>query len=192
MNSFTIWMAAILLLATPPVTMAQRGGRGTGSAGGTNSANGGNYPHDTDSDIKDFQKTFALQATDKQKSQFLSWNQNTEAVKHCLQELRSAVATNDFSTPFSALKAAVEKNASGYHDFLSSLTEAQHAGLKKPIQKLGKTNDELAKTLEAAMHELGQANSGASRTAKLAKAETAAENLLNEQKGIALDMSIGS
>jgi uncharacterized protein YukE len=182
----TSWMIAILLFVAPHVVVAQH--RGTGGTSGPKSA--GSYPQETDSGIKDFQKTFVLQATEKQKSQFQSWNQNTEAVKNRLQKLRTAVAPNDFSSQINGLQAAIEKSSSGYHDFVSSLTEAQQKGLKKPIQKLRKANDTFAKAAATALHELGQDNSGAKRSAELENAETAVENLLDEQKRIAVEMGI--
>jgi hypothetical protein len=184
MCNFTSWMVAILLFVAPQFAVAQH--RGTG--GTSSSKNSGNTPQETDRDIKDFQKTFALQATEKQKSQFLSWNQNTEAVRNRLQKLRTDVVTNDPSSQLNGLQAAIEKCSSGYDDFVGSFTEAQHAGLKKPIQTLRKANDKLAKAAATALHELGQAN-GAKR-AKLEKAETAVENLLDEQKRIAAEMGI--
>jgi hypothetical protein len=140
--------------------------------------------------MKDFQNAVAVQATEEQRSQFLSWSQDTEAVKLRLQELHPAVATNDFSGQLSALQAAIEKINSGYHAFVGSLNKAQHAGLKKQIQKLGKTNDELAKAGATAMHELGPANSDAKRTAKLANIEKAIDNLRTAQKEIAAEMGI--
>jgi hypothetical protein len=167
--------------------VAQHGGRGTGGTGGTSS---GSYPHDTDNDIKDFQKAFAIQAKEEQKHQFQSWNRDTEAVKSQIQELRAAVVTNDFSSQLNALKAAHEKSDSGYHDFVRNLTEAQHKGLKKTLQRIGKANDDLAKAVATAIREFGQANSGTERAAKLARAQAAVENLLNEQKRIAVEMSI--
>jgi hypothetical protein len=109
-----------------------------------------------------------------------------------LQELRPAVATNDCSSQLTALKAAIEKSNSGYHDFVGSLSKAQQAGLKKQIQKLGKTNDELAKAVASAIRELGLANSGANSTVKLTNAEKAVDILLNEQKKIAVEMGISA
>jgi hypothetical protein len=178
-------MVAILLFVAPQIAVAQH--RGTGETGG--SKNGRNYPQETDSDIKDFQKTFALQATEKQKSQFQSWNQNTEALKNRLQKLRAEVAPNDVSSKLNGLQAAIEKSSSGYHDFVSSLMEAQQKGLKKPIQKLRKANDKMAKAAATALHELGKTDGGA-KQAKLENAETAVDNLLKEQKRIAAEMGI--
>ncbi len=80
-----------MLFATPQFVVAEHGGR---NAGGTS---GGSSPDETDTAIKDFQDAVPVQATEEQRSQFLSWSQNTEAVKLRLQELRPAVATNDFS-----------------------------------------------------------------------------------------------
>ncbi len=188
MRNFTRWMVAILLFVAPDIAVAQH--RGTGGTSGSKST--GNYPQETDGEIKDFQKTVALQATETQKSQFQSWKQNTEDVKNRLQKLRAAVVPNEFSSQLNGLQAAIEKSSSGYHDFVSSLTDAQHAGLKDPIQKLRKANDKLAKAAATALHELGQANSGAKRSAKLENAETAAENLLSEQKRIADEMGISA
>jgi len=188
-RKFTNWLAAILLLVTSQVAVAQRGGRGTGGTSGTSA---GSYPRDTDNDIKDIQKTFAVQATAEQKAQFQSWSQNTETIKLRIEELRAALATNDFSGQLNALKAAIEKSNSGYHAFVSSLTDAQHTGLKKPLQKLGKTNDEMAKAVANAIREVGQGSSPTKREAKLANSVTAVENLLNQQKNIVVEMSIST
>jgi hypothetical protein len=133
---------------------------------------------------------FAIQATSEQRSQFQSWKQNTEVVKLRLQEFSSAITTSDFSSQLNALKSAIEKSNTGYRDFVSSLTDAQHTGLKKPLQKLSKTTDELDKSVATAIRELGQASSGAKHATKLANAQTAVENLLNDQKRIAVEMSI--
>jgi hypothetical protein len=186
MRNFTSWMVAILLFAAPQIAMAQH--RGTGGASG--SKNSGSSPQDNDSDIKDFQKTFALQATEEQKAQFQSWKENTEAVKNRLQRLRAADVPNDFSSQLNGLQAAIEKSSSGYHDFASSLTKAQQAGLKKSIQNLKKANDKLAKAAATALHELGKTDSGGKRSPELENAETAVGNLLDEQKRIAAEMSI--
>jgi hypothetical protein len=188
MFKFTKWLAAILLLVTPQFASAQHSGRGAGGANGTSA---GTYPRDTDSDIKDIQKAFAIQATADQKTQFQSWIQNTEAVKRQLQELCAATAGIDFSNQLNALKAAQEKSSGGYQDFAGTLTEAQNAGLKKSIQKLGKINSALAKAVTIVIQEFGQANS-AKRAAKVANAQVAVEKLLNQQNRIAVEMSIGS
>jgi hypothetical protein len=58
----------------------------------------------TDSTLKDFQSAVAVEATEEQRSQFLSWSQNTEAVKLRLQELRLVVAADDFSSQLGALR----------------------------------------------------------------------------------------
>jgi hypothetical protein len=117
MRNLTSWMAAILLFVAPQITVAQH--RGTG--GTSVPKNSGSYPQEPDSAIKDFQRAFALQATEEQKSQFRSWKENTEAVKNRLQKLRADVAPNDFSSQLNGLQAAIEKSSSGYHDFVSSL-----------------------------------------------------------------------
>lgn len=186
MRRLATWMAALLLLATSQLAVAQRGGRNPGSTGG------GSYPHETDSDLKDIQNAVAVQATEEQRSQFLSWSQNTEAVKLRLQELRPAIAANDFTNQLNALNAVIEKSNNGYHDFVGSLSEAQHAGLKKQIQKLRKTNDELAKAAAVAIRQLDPANRGAQHAEKLAKVETAIEDLLSAQKEIAIEMGIST
>jgi hypothetical protein len=187
MRRLASWMATLLLLVTSQLAVAQRGGHNAGGAGGMR---GGSYPRDTDNDLKDIQKVVALQATEEQKSKFQSWRQETEAMKLRLQELRSAVATNDLSRQLDTLNAAMEKSNSGYSDFIGSLSEVQRAGLKKQIQQLSKSNNELAKTTSTAIRELGSANNGAKHPAKLGNVETAIENLLNAQKRIAAEMSI--
>jgi len=189
MRNFTSWMIAILLFVAPHIAVAQHRGTGGGTSGSKNS---GSPPQETDTAIKDFQKTFALQATKEQTSQFQSWNQITEAVKNRLQTLRATAAPNDFSSQLNGLQAAIEKSNRGYQDFVSSLTGAQQKGLKKPIQKLRKANEKFAKAAATALHELGQDSNGAKRSAELENAETAVENLLDEQKRIASEMSISA
>ncbi len=165
MGKLTTWMAALLLLlVTSQLVVAQHGGH---NMGGSSGSNGGSYGHDTDGAMNDFQKMVAVQATAEQRSQFQSWSQNTEAVSQQLQELRSALVTNDFSSRLNALNSAIEKSNSGHHDFVGSLTQFQQSGLKKTIQKLGKTNDEMSKALATAIRELGEATSGAKRAAKM-------------------------
>jgi len=188
MRCFTRWMVAILLFAATQITVAQH--RGTGATSGSKSS--GNPAQDNDSDIKEFQKTYALQATEEQKNKFHSWRENTEAVKDRLQKLCAGVEPTDFSGQLNELQTAIEKSSSGYHDFVSSLTKVQQAGLKKPVQNLKKANDKLSKAVATALRELGQSKSGVKRSAKLEDAETAAENLLNEQKRLAAEMSISA
>jgi hypothetical protein len=183
MHKLTTLIAVFLLLTASQTMLAQHSGHGMGGMGS------GSSSHDM-SAMKDMQKMMAVQASDEQKSQFHSWNQSTEAVKQQLAELRRAVATGDYSSQLDGLKAAVEKNNGGHHEFASSLTQAQQEGLKKPLQKLGKTNDEVGEAVTVAIRELGQANTGAKRADKLTKVEKAVDKLLREQKGIASEMGI--
>ncbi len=111
-------------------------------------------------------------------------------MKQRLHELSLAGATNDLSGQLNALKAVADKSKGGYHDFVSGLSEAQHTGLKKSLQRLGKTSNELVKAVAMAIQEFGRANTGAKRAAKLAKVQTAVQNLLNEQDNIAVEMGI--
>ncbi len=150
MRRLATWMAALLLLATSQPAIAQRGGRNPGGVSGAS------YPHETDSDLKDIQNAVAVQATEEQRSQFLSWSRNTEAVKLRLQELRPAIAANDFSSQLNALNAVIEKSNHGYHDFVGSLSEAQRAGLKKQIQKLKKPTTSWPKPQRSRFASLGQ------------------------------------
>jgi len=191
MCKHTSWIAAflLLLLVTPPLAIAQRRGNGTTSP---NSANRGNYPTDTDSALKDIQLAAAVQATEEQRSQSRLWNQDTDAVKRLLQELQNAVATDNFSTQLSALNAAIEKSNADYHDFVGNLTKEQKAGLKKQIQKLGKTNEALIKAGLGATRELGPASSSAKRASKMEKIKTAIDNLQGAQKEIAAEMGMAA
>jgi hypothetical protein len=181
-------MAVILLFVAPQIAMAQH--RGAGGTSGSKTS--GTPPQETDSAIKDVQRTFALQATEEQTAQFQSWKENTKAVKDRIQKLRDGAVPNDAPSRLNELRAAIEKSSSGYHDFLGSLTEAQQKGLKKPIQQLRKANDKLAKAAATLLHELGQDNGGSKRSSELEKAETAVGDLLDEQKRFAAEISISS
>ena len=183
MRKLTTLIAGLLLLAASQTMLAQHSGHSMGGMGS------GSSGHDMGA-MKDMQKMMAVQATDEQKSQFQSWNQGTAGLKGQLEELRRAVATGNYSSQLDSFKAAVEKNSNSHHEFAGSLTPGQQAGLKKPLQKLGKANDELAQALTTATRELSQAESNAKRAAKLGKVEKAVDKLLRKQKGIASEMGI--
>jgi hypothetical protein len=183
MRKLTTYMGTLLLLVASQTLLAQHSGH---SMGGMSS---GSYGHDT-SAMKDMQQMMAVQATGEQTIQFHSWSQSTDLVKQRLEELRRAVETSNYSSQLDAFKAAVEKGSIGHQEFVSGLSQAQQAGLKKPLKRLGKRNDELTKAVATAVQELGLANSGRNRAAKLVKVQKAVDKLLRDQKGIATEMSI--
>lgn len=183
MHKLTTVLAVLLLFTASQTMLAQHSGHGMGGMGS------GSYDHDTTS-MKDMQKMMAVQATDEQKSQFQSWNQSTAVLKGQLEELRRAVAIGNYSSQLDSFKAAVEKNSNGHQEFAGSLTPTQQAGLKKPLQRLGKTSDGLAQALATATRELSQADTSEKRAAKLVKVEKAVDKLLREQKDIASEMGI--
>jgi len=184
MRKFTTLMAGFLLLIASQAMLAQHSGHDMGSMSGMGSMN-----HD-DSAMKQMQKAVAVQATAEQRSQFDSWSQHTGAVVQQLQELRQAVTTSNYMSQLDAFKAAVEKSNSGQQEFLSSLTATQRTGLKKPIQNIGKANEEVGNATTITIRELGKVSSGAKRAAKLEKVEKALKKLLADQKAIAVEMGI--
>jgi hypothetical protein len=148
----------------------------------------GGSGHDMSS-MNDMPNMMALQATDEQKSQFHTWNQSTEAVKQQLEGTRRATAGGNDSGHLDTLKAAIDKSNDAHHLFVSSLTPEQQSGLKKPLQQLGKANNELNKAMADISHDLGP-SSTAKRAPKLDKLEKTVGKLLQEQKAIAKQMGI--
>lgn len=172
------------MLIASQAALAQHSGHDMGSMGGMGGMN-----HD-DSAMKQMQKAVAVQATAEQRSQFDSWSQHTVAVVQQLRELRQAVTTSDYMSQLDAFKAAVEKSNSEHQEFIRSLTEVQQAGLKKPIQRLGKANEEVVNATTITIREVEKTRSGAKRAAKLEKVETALKKLLSDQKAIAVELGI--
>lgn len=180
MRKFTM-LTAVLLLSLAQALLAQHSGHDMGGMTGMN--------HD-DNAMRQMQKMMTMQANDEQRSRFLEWSRSTASVKQRIEELRQAVATNNYSEQLGTFRAALETNASGSNDFAGSLTQEQQKELKKRLQKVDKAKSELTAATETAIRDLTQGNGGGNSLAQLDKARKAVDKLLHEQQGIAGEMGI--
>jgi hypothetical protein len=132
--------------------VAQRGGRGTG-AGPTSAAPSNPAPN---SDISDFNRAVALQATPEQIIRFQQIAKSTAAAR---KEVRNLIqisqnASKLDSSRYANLNDAVDEARSNNQQFMRSLSASQQSGLKPQIKKLTKTDADVSKENNALAHEL--------------------------------------
>lgn len=184
MHKAKLYLAVTLLALASQPLLAQHAGHNMGGMGG------GNYGHNDDGAMKDMQRLMAVQASPEQKVQFQAWKENTEQLKHQLQELRSASTNADFPARLEALKNGIDKNSEVHRGFINSLTQTQQVGLKKPVENIRKADENLVKVSATTISELGQTNGSSKTPVKLQKIEKALDRLVRQQQQLASEMSI--
>src|SRR5258705_9553389 len=92
-------LVAIVLLALPYSMVAQRGGGGRRGGGGGSHPSGGADPNT----MKDFNLAVAVQATDEQRADFLSFGKSTETARKRASDLASNPANSADKSQISAL-----------------------------------------------------------------------------------------
>jgi hypothetical protein len=143
----------IVLLVIPCPLLAQRGGHG--AAVGRPPA-GASNPAPDNSDMKDFSRAIALQATPGQAARFQQLTKSTEAAKKEVQELVQLAekANKPDSSRYADLNDKVEEAQSNNRQFVGSFSTPQQSGLKDLTKKLGKANSDLTKQNKALTQEL--------------------------------------
>ena len=133
--------------------LAQRGGHGT-SAG--NPSMGAPNPTPNNSDINDFNRAVALQATPEQTARFRQLTKSTEAARKEAQSLiqLSENATKPDSSRYANLNDAVDEARSNNQQFMRSFSTSQQSGLKPQTKKLTKADVDVSKQSKALAHEL--------------------------------------
>jgi ribonuclease D len=134
--------------------LAQHGGRGTGG-GPTTPAPSNPTPN---SDISDFNRAVALQATPDQIAQFQRLTKSTEAAKKDAQTLiqLSQNASNSDSSRYAELSGAIDDARTNNLQFMRSLSASQQSGLKPQTKRLAKADADLSKQSKALAHESEQ------------------------------------
>ena len=142
MNRSLVLLCQIVLLMCPSTLLAQRGGHSAGRP-----PTGASNPTPNTSDITDFNRAIALQATPDQVAQFQQLNKNTETASKQAQNLIQG--PNNASTPNSSrctdLSDALDEAQTNIQRFVGSFSAAQQSGLKPQIKKLSKADSDVSK-----------------------------------------------
>jgi hypothetical protein len=131
--------------------LAQRGGHGAGRP-----STGASNPTPNTSDMTDFNRAIALQATPDQVAQFQQLNKSTETASKEAQNLiqPSETTTRPNSSRYTDLSDVVDEAQTNVQHFVSSFSTAQQSGLKPQIKKLGKADSDVSKQSKALAQEL--------------------------------------
>jgi hypothetical protein len=134
--------------------LAQRGSHGAG-AGPTTPAPSNPTPN---SDISDFNRAVALQATPDQIAQFQRLTKSTEAARKDAESLiqLSQNASSADSSRYTDLNDAIDEARSNNLQFMRSLSASQQSGLKPQTKKLAKADADISKQGKALAHESEQ------------------------------------
>jgi hypothetical protein len=151
LNRSLVLLCQIVLLMCPSTLLAQRGGHSAGRP-----STGASNPTPNTSDITDFNRAIALQATPDQVAQFQQLNKNTETASKQAQNLIQG--PNNASTPNSSrctdLSDALDEAQTNIQRFVGSFSAAQQSGLKPQIKKLSKAESDVSKQTKALAQEL--------------------------------------
>jgi hypothetical protein len=151
LNRSLVLLCQIVLLMCPSTLLAQRGGHSAGRP-----STGASNPTPNTSDMNDFNRAIALQATPDQVAQFQQLNKNTETASKEAQNLiqPSENTTRPNSSRYTDLSDAVDETQTNIQHFVSSFTTAQQSGLKPQIKKLSKADSDVSKQSKALAKEL--------------------------------------
>lgn len=181
----------VLLIAAHPI-LAQHQHGGGSSGRSAPSAGGGAVP-DYSSAIVDFQKAIVLQATEKQSAQLCSWTQRTVALDRRIDDIRQISESRNssgLSTEIEALEAALTADNLDRHEFLVSLSSAQHSGLQKPLRRLERIDDAIAKALSEITQSSGEKQNTKLLAKGLQRAKKAIEIEQSEQQRLVREMGV--
>jgi hypothetical protein len=151
LNRSLVLLCQIVLLMCPSTLLAQRGGHSAGRP-----PTGASNPTPNTSDMNDFNRAIALQATPDQVAQFQQLNKNAETASKQAQDLiqPSENTTRPNSSRYTDLSDAVDETQTNIQHFVSSFTTAQQSGLKPQIKKLSKADSDVSKQSKALAKEL--------------------------------------
>ena len=155
MSRLSVLVCGILLLTTAPTLLAQRGGHGAGTG---RAPTGTSNPTPSTSDMSDFNRAIALQATPDQIARFQQLTKSTEAARKEAQNLihPGPDASKPDSSRYADLNDTVEEAQNNNRQFVTSFSVSQQSELKPLIKKLRKTDSDLSKQSKALAQELEQ------------------------------------
>ncbi len=152
MNRLSFLLCGILLLTTPSALLAQRGGHGAGTGRTPAAAN----PATSTSDMTDFNRSIALQASQEQIARFQQLAKSLDAARKEALELIRPVedSKKTDSSRYDDLNDAVRETQSDNRQFVFSFSPSQQSELKPLIKKLRKADSDLSKQSKALAQEL--------------------------------------
>jgi hypothetical protein len=119
---------------------------------------GGSNPTPNNSDLKDFNRAIALQATPDQMAWFRQLTKSTEAARKAVQNLIPPAenANQPESSRYSDLSDAVEEAQSNNQRFVRSFSTSQQSELATLIKKLSKATTDVSKQSRGLAQELAR------------------------------------
>ena len=191
MNRFSLVLCQITLLACPSMLLAQRGNHGTG-AGPTTPAPSNPTPN---SDISDFNRAVALQATPDQIAQFQRLKKSTQAARKDAQSLIQLPqnASKPDSSRYADLNDTIDEARTNNLQFMRSLSTSQQSGLKTQTKKLAKADADISKQSKALTQESERRPIDNKKISGLVeKLDNALSTFQSEQTDIGKEMGIQS
>ncbi|HEV2991003.1 MAG TPA: hypothetical protein VG759_21370 [Candidatus Angelobacter sp.] len=193
MFRLTVLFLGCILLFASPFLNAQRRSRSAGGHGADHSGNPG--ASDDATDLKDFERGFALQATPDQVSQFEVWSKHTESARKqahdFLQMIEAGTKPPEFSDPADDLQDAVQDAYDGSKEFVKKFSSQQKSAYKNLTKKLAKANVDVGKQGQALKDGAkGASGDNQSLLPVLKKLEQALMSLQTEQAGLGKAMGI--
>jgi len=176
---------------SPHALLAQHGGHGGAGAG--RPSTGASNPAPNSSDINDFNRAIALQATPDQVARFRQLMKSTEAATKEAQDLTQHAENADEpdSSRYAGLNDAVEEARSNNLQFLRTFSASQQSGLKHLTKKLSKADSDVSKQSKALAKELGLSEIDAKKTANVVqKLDKALTGFQTEQLDIGKEMGV--
>jgi hypothetical protein len=150
-RSTLLVVASVLLVVSMPLH-AQRGSRHSGSGGGSGKPST-NPSSSGDSEIRGFEREFALQATPDQVSQFQVLSKHTESALKQARDFVHLIETGskppEFSDPADDLQDSVQDAHDGSKEFVAKFSSQQKSAYKALTKKLAKANSDLDKQDQA-------------------------------------------
>lgn len=183
-----IWL--IVFLTCPYALLAQRVGRGTGAA---RPSTGTSSPTPTNSEINDFGRAVALQASQDQVAWFPQLTKSTDAARKEAQSLvqRAENSSKVDSSAYAQLSEVVDDARTANLKFVNTFSASQQSGLKPLIKKLSKADVDIAKNSKALSQQFEHSEiNGKKVSAMVQKLDRALTDFQSEQISIGIKMGI--
>ncbi len=190
MNRLSVLVCGIVLLMSPHPLLAQHGGHGAGAG---HPSTGAPNPEPNSSDINDFNRAIALQATPDQVARFRQLMKSTEAATKEAQDLTQHAenAAKPDSSRYAGLNDAVEEARSNNLQFLRTFSASQQSGLKHLTKKLSKADSNVSRQSKALAKELERSEiNGKKITTVVQELDKALTGFQTEQLDIGKEMGI--
>jgi len=183
-----IWL--IVFLTCPCALLAQRVGRGTSAA---RPSTGTSSPTPSNSEINDFARAVALQATPDQLAWFQQLTKSTDAARKEAQGLahRAEDSSKVDSSAYAQLSDAVDDARTANRKFVNTFSASQQSGLKPLIKKLSKADVDISKNSKALSQKFERSEiNGKKVSAIVQKLDRALTDFQTEQTSIGNQMGI--